>query len=395
MVTTHSRPQKSRVKPLFFKTPIFDDESITSWLIRAAFRQGCSPVTFTSYYWRDYRLWFLDLDKGFNSVDESIHEDMAVLAGTSRERFDHHNLVYQIKFTTTSPAFGRASTTPWVIPLSKRNRHVLYGYYYCPLCLETDKAPYLRLLWRYSWYTHCHIHAIRMENRCHSCNSLFQPSLLIPQLQTLDRCYKCNEKVYKDYMKNILLVPEAYKFQDQSMQVLQSNQATVFGQVISSGDWFDFTNFLITLTKRAAHGTERRHMMFRLLNELKIDTTKGSIFSLKDSETGHSFDMLPNHERIRFLRYAKMLMDIPLDQWIKACTAVNASQNSFMFNGKKSVIPLGFMPIFNQLPANNSQRGKVRDSNKPASLYAVKKSWARLQRKASAQAEYENSPARK
>lgn len=395
MVASYPWLKKPHVKPLFFKTPIFDGESITSWLIRAAFRQGCSTLTFTSYYWGDYRLWFLDLDKGFNSVDESIHEDMAVLAETSRERFDHHNLIYQMKFTTTSLAFRRGGAAPWVLPLSKRNRHVLYGYHYCPLCLATDKAPYLRLLWRYSWYTHCHIHAIRMENRCHSCNSLFQPPLLTPQLQTLDRCYTCHEKVYKDYMKNLLLVPEAYEFQNQSMQVLQSNQATVFGQVISGGDWFDFANFLITLTKRAAHGAERQYMMFRLLNELKIDTTQHSIFSLKDSETGHGFDMLTIHERIRFLRYAKMLMDIPLDAWINACIAVNASQNSFMFNGKKSVIPLGFMPVFNQLPSNSSQRGKAQGSDNPASLHAVKKSWARLQRKASAQAEYENSPVRK
>ena len=139
MVASYSGLKKPHVKPLFFRTPIFDDESIASWLIRAAFRQGCSVTTFASYYWEEYRLWTLDVDTGFNFVNETIHEDMAILAETTRERFDFKNLTWLSKGMSTTT--GKYRTTPWVLPLFKRNRHALYGYHYCPCLLYTSPSP--------------------------------------------------------------------------------------------------------------------------------------------------------------------------------------------------------------------------------------------------------------
>lgn len=391
MATPYTRSQKSSIKPLFFKTPIYADESIASWLIRAAFRQGCSITTFTSYYWAKYRLWTLDVDRGFNNVDGNIHEDMALLAETTREYFDHHNLVYLTNNTTKSFTPGKTRTIPWVLPLAKRNRHSLYGYYYCPICLERDKVPYLRLIWRYSWYTYCHVHAVKMENRCHSCGALFQPNLLTPQLKMLNCCHSCHKKVTQDYIKNPLFIPETYEIQKQAMMILQERQVNFLGTIIDSAEWFELVNFFIALTKQAARHVEKEYKIYKLFNELGIDTSQDSIFSLKDSDTGYGFELLPIHERIRFLRYAKMLLEIPLDKWISACTAVEANQNSFMLNGKKSVIPKGFLPVYNQLPINNGHKRKILDSDKPASLSAVKKSWARLQRRAIARGEYEQN----
>lgn len=393
MVASYSGLKKSHVKPLFFRTPIFDDESIASWLIRAAFRQGCSVTTFASYYWEEYRLWTLDVDKGFNFVDETIHEDMAILAETTRERFDFKNLTWLSKGMSSTT--GKYRTTPWVLPLFKRNRHALYGYHYCPVCLEEDKIPYMRLLWRYSWYTYCHVHAVKMENRCHSCDALFQPGLLSQELQTINHCHSCHEVVTNDYLGNLLLIPEVFELQKQVMQVLEDKQAVVFGQMVNSVDWFDLIGFFITLTKIAARHADNQYKMFRLFNELGLDTSRVSAFSLKESETGLVFESLPIHERIRYLRYAKMLLDIPLDKWVCACLAVEANQNSFMFNGKKSVLPRAFMPVINQLPLVEEQKREKRQFDKPATLNAVKKSWARLQKKASAWAEYEQHLTRK
>lgn len=394
MVTSHPGSKKLIVKPLFFKTPIYDDESIASWLIRAAFRQGCSLTTFTSYYWEDYRLWVLDVDKGFNNVHEHIHVDMAVLAETNRERFDFHNLVFFAQNMTTSP--GKNRNIPWVLPLYKRNRHALYGYYYCPICLAEDTTPYMRLLWRYSWYTYCHIHAVRMECHCFTCGALYQPNLLTPQLQMLDRCHSCLNKVTKGYLTNLSVISETYTLQAKALQVLHDRQIAVFGESINSAEWFDLIGFFILLTRQAARQAERQHKMFKLFNELGIDTTTVSVFTLRESELGNAFEQLPIYERIRFLRYASILSNITLEKWLIACKTVGVNQNSFMFNGKKSLIPKGFLPIYTQLPTNNNNRKrKTLGLDKPASLTAVKKSWARLQRRANARAEYEQHILRK
>ena len=53
------------------------------------------------------------------------------------------------------------------------------------------------------------------------------------------------------------------------------------------------------------------------------------------------------------------------------------------------------MPVINQLPMVEEQKREKRQFDKPATLNAVKKSWARLQKKANAWAEYEQHLTRK
>ena len=40
------------------------DETITSWLARYAFAQGCAPLTLTGALWPTWRVWSVDADRG-------------------------------------------------------------------------------------------------------------------------------------------------------------------------------------------------------------------------------------------------------------------------------------------------------------------------------------------
>lgn len=126
--TDQRATQNHRVKPLSFATPFLCGESLTSWLVRAALKHGCSPLTFTYYYWPKYRIWTYDVDKGFDHFDGQIRSDIAVLTGHNVDTFDAQTL---IDFSEdTSVKSDHKTPLLWTTPLSKRNRYSRLGYPY-------------------------------------------------------------------------------------------------------------------------------------------------------------------------------------------------------------------------------------------------------------------------
>ena len=86
MVKADPRFKKNhKINQLPIKTKFYEDESISSWMIRAALNQGCAPLTFTQYYWSQHRLWTRDLDKGFEYFDPNITLDISKLARIDTE----------------------------------------------------------------------------------------------------------------------------------------------------------------------------------------------------------------------------------------------------------------------------------------------------------------------
>lgn len=52
-----------------------------------------------------------------------------------------------------------------------RKANSLPCYRWCPACLSSDVAPYLRWHWRLAASTHCQVHRRRLEERCQWCKS--------------------------------------------------------------------------------------------------------------------------------------------------------------------------------------------------------------------------------
>lgn len=396
MASSNTRiAQSYRIKPLTIKTPLLPGESISSWLIRAALNQGCDPLGFTQFYWPEHRLWTYDVDKGFNNLDLKIHQDMAILAETEVEQFSLQNLTYFGELTNTLSKSQNINNT-WVLPLSKRNRLSLLGYSYCPLCLADDEDSYLRLRWRHSWYAHCEHHNVRMLSNCSYCDMPYQPNMLEPTERYVNRCHHCKNKLKDHYLMNLLLVTNAYLFQVKAINVLNTGQATVFGEQVEVADWFEYMLFLINFSRKTARTDNPNYMFYRFMEELDIDIRSFSpdTPTLENSKTGLPFDYLSLNERIQFMSYANLLFEKSVDEWLIACDKVNASQNSFHLSKLKTV-PKVFLPVYNQLP--NNSRGKSKPKNSainPRSPESVQKVWNRLQRKMQMRESYEQQQIR-
>lgn len=391
MASTNARASSyHQIKPLTVVTPFYENESISSWLVRAALNQGCDPLVLTQFYWPSYRLWTYDVDKGFNLINPNIHDDLAILANTSREQFDEQNLISITSRMGEQPRTKNISM-PWTLPLSKRNVKALIGYQYCPLCLAEDKAAYLRLNWRFSWYTHCEYHNIRMELNCGECNMPYQPNLVDATQRYINRCHHCRTNLRDSYLLNLLVVEEACRFQKIAQDTLNTGHALVFNQSVTTKHWFDYMLFLINIARRTARATDSKFMFYRLMQAMGTDIllAENNRPELCDSSTGLAFDYLSIHERIRFISYAQILAERSLQEWVDVCKEVGVSQNSFHWSTKQK-IPEAFMPVYHQLPLNNRKKSINRvQANNPKSAKSVQKSWERLKRKIEMRDSYE------
>lgn len=378
------------LKPLAVKTPLLNDESITSWLVRAALNQGCDPLVLTQFYWSDYRLWTYDVDKGFHTIDDAIHSEMAILSDTDQTLFDTQNLTY-ISNQMGSLAKSQNVSNTWTLPLSKRNTRSRLGYYYCPLCMIDDEKAHLKIHWRMSWNVYCEQHGVSMLSKCTVCGMPYQPNLIQAQSRFINRCHHCDSRIIDEYCRNMIIVDEAYSLQELALQHLRTNSANVFDKSIEVHEWFEFILFLINIARRTAKTQNPNYMFYRLMQEMGIDIQiqDNSRPELTDSSTGLAFDYLSNHERIKFMTYAYLLYEKSLDDWLSVCSNLNITQNSFNWS-ERTKIPKAFMPVYSNLP-NNSRKKNPSNSNdiNPKSLQSVQKAWKRLQRKMEMKDAYE------
>lgn len=367
--------QSNRIKPLTIKTPLYYDESISSWLIRAALNQGCDILTFTQFYWPDYRLWTYDVDKGFNHIDVQIHKDMAVLAGMHYRAFNANTLVSFAKKMGLSDNYKQINI-PWTQPLTKRNRRALLGYQYCPLCMQSDSDARLKLSWRFTWSLYCVQHQIKLQSTCTQCHQPYQPQLLEANMRYINHCHSCKHKLSKAADNNpaYLLDDYSYKFQRIASKVYVDEFGYSFGEKVSMQEWFELMAFYVNIVRRGASKPD--YMFGKLLKSFSINVN-----TMTPPKTGLRLNQLPINERIELLGYAAQLNDTDINTWIKKCEEISITQNSFNWN-RKTLIPEPFKSIYMQLLIiKNQKRQNSQNLNTPRAPESVMKLWERLKRK--------------
>lgn len=359
------------VKPLPVATPLLDDESINSWLLRVSLNQGCDLSTILFYHWSKYNLRHHDFDKGFNHINRQIHQDMAVLAQTDVKLFDNRSL---IQFNEDIGLEYRSNISlTWVLPIPKFHSKTMVGHQYCAQCMQEDKSAYLRLKWRFSWVVYCEQHLKPLQNSCSICGLPYQPHLIKANHRFINRCPHCREKLSAQTV-NQPLCADAYEFQLTAEQVLSANQVVVFGHSITSSDWFELILFFINLMRKS---TLEKDLIYKKLIETLDIGIDG--FELSKTKTGLKFDYLSYGERVMLIAYANQMLKITFDDWLLTCKKNNLTQNSFRL-GKRPVIPKAFLPIYKKLPSVVKRQVQgSRVSAKPKSARAVNNSWERMQ----------------
>lgn len=359
------------VKPLPIATPLIDEESINSWLLRASLNQGCDLSTILLHHWSEHNLRHHDFDKGFNHINMQIHQGMAMLAESDVKSFDDRSLI-KLNDDIGLKHQSNSSLT-WVLPIPKFHSKTTVGHQYCYQCMQDDKNAYLKLKWRFSWSVYCEQHLTSLQDTCASCGLPYQPHLIKAHHQFINRCPHCREKLVMG-AEDRPLYKDAYEFQILAEQALFTNQAIAFDRSVTSAEWFELMLFFMNLIRRS---TLERNLIYRLLMKaLNIDIEG---LELKKTKTGLKFDCLPYSERVMLIAYTMKLHKITFDNWLVVCQKNNLTQNSFRL-GKRPIIPKAFLPIYEELPSVVRRQIKgQRTTLKPKSPKAVNISWERMQ----------------
>lgn len=375
-LVTYTKSYSDKIYPLPIPTPLYDGESLTSWVVRAGLNQGCDYGAILYYHWSQYKLLSHDFDKGFNAIDPKIQDGIAILARTNRENIEQHTLIMQTQVMGNE--FKSYNKLKWVVPVIKTSKDSMTPYPYCPLCLADDNTAHLKYKWRYSWFVYCDVHKTAMSENCFSCNLPYQPFRIKAPKRYIGYCSHCDFKL-SHAPTNLLVIDEAFEFQQTAEKVLSTNQCIIYGKSYDSKQWFDLMLFYINLIRKSLLSSKKNNQHYRLLVGLGMQRED---IPLVKPKTGLDFDLLPRHERIMLMAYATRLSKIPLETWLAVCKELNLSQSAFKL-GKNPTIPVAFNPIFEQLVDRTG--GNVSHSPKtalkPKSVKAVTVSWERMKLK--------------
>ena len=212
--------------------PLLPEESLSSWLVRAALRQGCDPLSLTGAIWPTWRIWTRDIDR---EIPLARMRPLVNASGISSAKFQKAGMRDDCE-KVVGYSLPETRTWPWLLALGSRNRTRHGGQQVCTLCLAEDSTPYLRRHWRFAWHTGCRFHGVQLVDECPACKAPIEPHRLTAEDQHLAQCSRC----HNDFRKAVCTspLPEAFSVQVMADRVLEQDKVTFRQASIAPADWF-------------------------------------------------------------------------------------------------------------------------------------------------------------
>lgn len=351
--------------------PLFPDELLTSWLVRAALAHGCDPLVLTDWLWPKWRIWTTDLDRGLSPERLSV---LAKASGVAVSAFEATCLRTIITAVASEP-FEDSAIWPWVLALGSRNRKRQGGLQYCPLCLKEDKKPYYRVHWRLAWHTCCLQHGVSLLDRCPHCAAAIEPHRLSAFDGDVALCATCKRDLRDAEPSRYH--PGSLAFQQAADRVVRREEIANFGiSTLSSHQWFALSRYFVRLLRKMALGQSNGLATFAASLGVATD-------ELASPATGLALEFLPVQERTVLLAGAWQLLSAGPEQLLVA--AKESSLKSSALRERHQIIPPSIEGIIQQLPESHISRAKRKPQGLlvPRSPQAVKRMFARFQRKIS------------
>jgi len=354
--------------PWAIPVPLAANESISSWLARAALLQGCDPLVLTGSICPSWRAWTMDIDRGLSA------DRLRAVADASGVPLIH--LAQAALRTDAERIAGRplsiTGTWPWILTLGSRNRRRHSGQPFCSVCLTNDTHPYFRRHWRFAWHVACAKHGIELQDHCNVCSAPVMPNQLQTEDRHLAQCHRCHTDLRMT--DTALATKDALAFQQLADSVLTAGTGSVAGYHVSAVEWFTTARFFLTLIRRTGHREASK-----LGNALR--SVGVTAFESRFPATGLPLEHLAVDERARLCASVYPLVNSSIDTLAAALT--DHGVTAAALHDDRSPLPTPITNIMAIMPSG--RRGQKTpstiSSTSARSEQAVKTAWARLQRK--------------
>ncbi len=357
--------------PWSLAIPLQPDESLSSWLVRAALRQGCDPLVLAGSVWPGQRIWTLDVDRGM-SIDQILALSRA--CGINAAHF-HQAGIRVAAERIAGRTLTHAEGWPWVLTLGTRNRRRHGGQQFCPGCLASDPHPYFRKQWRFAWRVACARHRTYLIDQCSACEAPVAPHRLVAEDRTMAYCSHCRADLRQTHASPAS--DDSLAFQLAADQVMEAGSGLFGTKTIPIADWFSTARFYCSLIRTVAH-----RQASKLATEIR---TLGVHLNADHLPIiGLPLERLPIRDRVVLLSATHQLMTLgpePLQAALmrSATTATSIKKSDIQ-------VPIPLREIFDALPDSmrSARRPLQPMTPRPRSEKAVQGAWLRLQRKAKA-----------
>lgn len=354
--------------PWSIPAPLLPDESISSWLARAALTQGCDPLALTGAVWPGWRVWTVDVDRG---LPQNRLVGISKASGIPTEPFKQAATRW-VAEQIVGHALPDSMTWPWILALGSRNRKRHGGQQYCPNCLVEPVRPYFRRHWRFAWHTCCELHGTLLLDRCHECGAPIEPHRLMAEDKHLARCARCKADLRE--ARRTPVSCGAMGFQHMADEALTDGGGAFDGRRIQTSDWFAVAVFFVGLVRQAAR--REKSKLALAVHSLGLNVTAKMM-----PATGLPLELLSTRERKVLFEAAFSLLLIKPDEMVEAFNKAGVTATALQ--SKRSQFPVAVKGMLADLsggkrrPRESSQKASMR----PRSKRAVMMAWARLQRK--------------
>ena len=171
--------------PLHLKP--YDDELLSSWLVRLSRAYGMEAGRFCANIWRHSAFWNRDIDKG---IYPEVLEVLIDHTGTPLPRVLNTTFWGYRSFPAWE-LYG-SGVSPWLLSIGlqggRRQRPWLQ---YCPYCLHNDSDPYFRRRWRLTFVTVCPPHHCRLLDQCVACGAPCHIHQVPGDAEAITHCHRC------------------------------------------------------------------------------------------------------------------------------------------------------------------------------------------------------------
>lgn len=363
-------PGARGINPMWARpVPIFPDELLSSWLVRAALAQGCDPLVLTGCIWPKWRAWTQDVDR---AVTTERLAALARLSGISVDTFEAVTLQVAIN-RTCGKTPSRMGTWPWILSLGARNTKRRGGLQYCPECLLADHEPYYRIQWRFAWHTGCERHGRSLLDRCWNCGAPLEPHRLRSEDKQIATCATCRADLRATIGNPWSAAAQA--FQITADKVITERTGVALGQSLLVSEWFDLATYITSLVRQASR--------------FGSGTLKGVIESITSSPLPEvlpesvGIEHICTTERQGLLGLLGRVLETDAEKFKASCVAYGLTRQGLC--RVRRALPLIVLELSQAL--KDSPRGTRQISSCPKSIgprprHVVKCMMARLERRA-------------
>lgn len=280
----------------------YQDEILSSWLIRNSIANGSDPRSWTSGIWFDFRAWTRDIDR---HLPKSRIGSLSKITSLSREQIKDLTLEPLIEKITLDAPLNPNKNWLFVVSTGNRGGSKINGTHFCSQCL-TEPKPYLKKQWRLAWNIACPIHNQLLIQKCQQCSKNFAPHLIDYLHTDIHICTNCGYDLRTSTVTKVN--PESLLFQESlNKAIFQDIIDPSFPLVEHTANELFYTIRILFSFFRALARLHRTSNLFE-----KIDFfAKNNLFS---SSKNSSFEQMNIEDREILLMLVSRLFKLKQDE---------------------------------------------------------------------------------